>query len=143
MTDIIVTRGKYPQLFGGLGFHNNDATMYHVMEREHFNQVICKNYREISPGFMRTFGGFAEWTKEAMDEFAEYYEQMQKWTDTPIYLAGAKGKLHFYDEDIWEYAHPQTPECPTIPRPRQIRQSLPILKPRPKSTRYQRASGIP
>lgn len=100
MTDIIVTRGKYPQLFGGLGFHNNDATMYHVMEREHFHQFICKNYREISPGFMRTFGGFAEWTKEAMDEFAEYYEQMQKWTDTPIYLAPANGKVHFSEAEM-------------------------------------------
>lgn len=67
MTDIRISRNPYAAFFGGLGFHNNDATMYHVMDKEHFNQIICKNFREISPGFMRTFGGFSDWTKEAMD----------------------------------------------------------------------------
>ena len=104
MTDIRISRNPYAAFFGGLGFHNNDATMYHVMDKEHFNQIICKNYREISPGFMRTFGGFSDWTKEAMDEFAEYYTQMQRWTDTPIYLTPAAGKLHFSDEEMRNYA---------------------------------------
>ena len=48
---------------------------------------------------MRTFGGYDDWTKEHMDAFAEYYHKMQAVTDTPIYLAGAKGKVHFSDED--------------------------------------------
>lgn len=104
MTDIRISRNPYAAFFGGLGFHNNDATMYHVMDKEHFNQIICKNYREISPGFMRTFGGFSDWTKEAMDEFAEYYTQMQKWTDTPMYLTPAAGKLHFSDGEMRKYA---------------------------------------
>ena len=73
MINIIVNKGKYPQIFGGAGFHNNDATMYHVADREHFERYICKCYREISPGFMRTFAGYSDWTKEAMDEFVDYY----------------------------------------------------------------------
>jgi hypothetical protein len=39
-----------------------------------------------------------------MDAFAEYYEKMQKWTDTPIYFACAKGKYHFNDEERKKYA---------------------------------------
>ena len=103
MNTIKIIKPKYPQIFGGAGFHNNDATMYHIISKEHFEQYLCKCYREISPGFMRTFAGFSDWTKDAMDEFAEYYEKMQKQTDTPMYLTPAMGKKHFSDEGIHEY----------------------------------------
>lgn len=98
-----IIKPEHPQIFGGAGFHNNDATMYHCYENDHFEQYLCKCYREASPGFMRTFAGFSDWTKEAMDEFAEYYEKMQKWTDTPMYLTPAAGKKHFSDEEIKKY----------------------------------------
>ncbi|MBO7214032.1 MAG: hypothetical protein J6V66_00895 [Clostridia bacterium] len=103
MQSVKITKHEFAHTFGGAGFHNNDATMFHVIDGEHFNQYICKCYREVSPGFMRTFAGFSDWTKEAMDEFALYYENMQKWTDTPIYLTPGMGKLHFSDEEIKEY----------------------------------------
>lgn len=103
MVDVKINKSKYPQLFGGLGFHNNDCTLYHIIDKQHFNQFVCKCYREISPGFMRTFSGFSDWTKEAMDEFADYYEKMQKITDTPMYLTPAAGKLHFTDEEMRDY----------------------------------------
>ena len=103
MNKIKIIFPEYPHIFGGAGFHNNDATMYHIIDEEHFNQYICKCYREISPGFMRTFAGFDDWTKDAMDEFAEYYEKMQKWTDTPMYLTPGAGKRHFSDEEISRY----------------------------------------
>lgn len=103
MRKVNISKHKYPHTFGGAGFHNNDATMYHIIEHEHFNQYICKCYREISPGFMRTFAGFSDWTKEAMDEFADYYEKMQKWTDTPMYLTPGMAKKHFSDEEIQKY----------------------------------------
>lgn len=104
MNEIKITKGNFPTYFGGFGFHNNEAMFYPLIEREHFNQKICKCYREISPGFMRTFGGYSDWTKEHMDAFADYYEKMQKWTDTPIYFACAKGKYHFSDEERTQYA---------------------------------------
>ena len=103
MEKIKITKHKFAHTFGGAGFHNNDATMYHIIEKEHFNQYVCKCYRESSPGFMRTFAGFWNWTKEAMDEFADYYEKMQKWADTPMYLTLGMGALHFSDEEITQY----------------------------------------
>lgn len=103
MIKIKITKSEFAHTFGGAGFHNNDATMYHIIGEEHFNQYICKCYRELSPGFMRTFSGFSDWTKEAMDEFADYYEKMQKWTDTPMYLTPGMGKIHFSDEEIKQY----------------------------------------
>ena len=103
MCVIKITKHQFAHTFGGAGFHNNDATMYHIVENEHFNQYICKCYRELSPGFMRTFSGFSDWTKESMDEFADYYEKMQKWTDTPMYLTPGMGKTHFSDEEIRQY----------------------------------------
>lgn len=104
MTEIRIARPDYPILFGGFGFHNSEALFYRLIEKEHFDQKICKCYRELSPGFMRTFAGYPDWTKESMDTFADYYERMQKWTDTPIYFAAAKGQLHFNDEERRKYA---------------------------------------
>ncbi len=101
---IQVTQGQFPTLFGGFGFHNSEAMFYRLIGKEQFDQKIGKCYRELSPGFMRTFGGYWNWSKENMDAFADYYERMQKVTDTPIYLACAKGKLHFTDEERAEYA---------------------------------------
>ena len=103
MSKIKIWKHEYAHTFGGVGFHNNDATMYHVIEKEHFNQYVCKCYREVSPGFMRTFAGFSDWSKDAMDEFADYYEKMQKWTDTPMYLTPGMGKNHFSDDAIRKY----------------------------------------
>lgn len=104
MSDITITKPQFPTLFGGLGFHNCEWSFYRLCEKEHFDQKIAKCYREIQPGFMRTFGGYSDWTKESMNTFADYYERMQKVTDTPIYLAAAMGKQHFSDEERWEYA---------------------------------------
>lgn len=103
-TDIKITRPEFPSLFGGLGFHNSEWHFYRLTEKEHFDQKLAKCYHEIQPAFMRTFGGFSDWSKDSMDTFADYYERMQKVTDTPIYLASAMGKQHFSDEERWEYA---------------------------------------
>lgn len=74
---IKITKDKYPHTFGGIGFHNNEAMLYPIIEKEYFNQLLGKCYREIAPGFMRTFGGYDDWTRQAMDSFCEYYERMQ------------------------------------------------------------------
>ncbi len=103
MEKVTIIRPKYPQLFGGMGFHNTEALMYPITEKEHFDQILCKCYREMSPGFMRTFGGYDDWSRESMDAFYEYYTKMQKVTDTPIYLAGGRGKVHFSEEEMQAY----------------------------------------
>ena len=56
------------------------------------------------PKYAPLFGGYSDWTRQAMDDFADYYEQMQKVTDTPIYLTPGRGKLHFSEEDMRRYA---------------------------------------
>ncbi len=104
MSKIKITRPNFPILFGGLGFHNSEALFYGIIEKEQFDQKIGKCYREIQPGIMRTFGGYSDWSKESMDTFADYYERMQKVTDTPIFLAAAMGKQHFSDEERQIYA---------------------------------------
>ena len=76
MANVTITRGDFPPYFGGFGFHNSEAMLYPLIEKEHFNQKICKCYRELSPGFMRTFGGYSDWTREHMDAFAKYYENI-------------------------------------------------------------------
>ena len=103
MKELKITRGKYPGLFGGIGFHNNDAMLYPIMDEDYFWQKVCKCYREITPGFMRTFMGYYNQTEESLDKFAEYYEYMQKWTDTPMYLTVDTCHLHFTDEEIQDY----------------------------------------
>ena len=103
MQKVTIQKERYTHVFGGMGFHNNEALMYPVIEKEHFDQLLCKCFRETSPGFMRTFGGYADWTKESMDAFYDYYCRTQKVTDTPIYLAAAKGAVHFSEEEMETY----------------------------------------
>lgn len=103
MNTLAITRPQWPAVFGGLGFHNSEISTYRLMDKRHFDEIVCKCYREISPGFMRCFAGYDDWTKEAMDDFADCYEKMQKWTDTPMYLAAGRGKLHFSEEEMERY----------------------------------------
>lgn len=103
MNTLTITRPQWPAVFGGMGFHNSEIGTYRLMDKRHFDELVCKCYRELSPGFMRCFAGYDDWTKEAMDDFADCYEQMQKWTDTPIYMAAGRGKLHFSEEEMERY----------------------------------------
>ena len=103
MQTVTITKSRYPQIFGGLGFNNIEALMYPAIEKEHFDQFLCKCYREVAPGFMRTFAGYADQTKESMDAFAAYYERMQKVTDTPIFLTTTRAKVNFSEEEMVTY----------------------------------------
>lgn len=103
MQAVKITRSRYPQIFGGMGFNNIEAMMYPAIEKEHFDQILCKCYREVAPGFMRTFAGYFDQTKESMDAFAEYYERMQKVTDTPIFLTTTRARVNFTEEEMVDY----------------------------------------
>ena len=65
---------KMRWLWGGFGFHNSEATMTPLMSDEFRDQRVLKTFREISPTYSRLFAGYADWTKEAMDRFADYYD---------------------------------------------------------------------
>lgn len=85
---IKVKRNDIQARFGGAGFHNSESGMYRRISDAHFNQVIAKIFRELSPGFSRMSGGAATWTRQEMDDFAEYCSKMHNVTDTKIYLTG-------------------------------------------------------
>ena len=62
MISLKITKHRYTQIFGGMGFNNMEALMYPAIEKEHFDQILCKCYHEIAPGFMRTFSGYVDQT---------------------------------------------------------------------------------
>lgn len=73
-------------LFGGIGFHNSEATMTPIMSEKFLDERVLKTFREISPTFSRVYGGFADWPQEAMDQFADYYDQTFRDAGTLIYM---------------------------------------------------------
>lgn len=103
MISFKISKHRYTQIFGGMGYNNMEALMYPAIEKEHFDQILCKCYRDIAPGFMRTFSGYVDQTKESMDAFAEYYNRMQKVTDTPIFLTTPRAKVHFNEREMEDY----------------------------------------
>lgn len=76
----------YRWLFGGMGFHNSEITMTPLIPERLMNERILKTFHEIRPSFSRVFGGFQDWTKDAMDHFTAYYEKTFAKTDTVIYM---------------------------------------------------------
>ena len=89
--------------FGGMGFHNTEANLYRRMSDRQFNEVVGKVFHELSPSFSRMWGGFPTWTKEEMDDFAEYCERTHCKTGTTIYLTGRTVRYHT-DEELDQYA---------------------------------------
>lgn len=103
MEKISIKKPRLRWLFGGVGFHNNEATMYKIMNEKFKNEGVLKTFNEISPTFSRVFAGYADWTKSAMDSFAEYYDLTFRKSGTVLYLV--PGRMPFPDDyfDIYEY----------------------------------------
>ena len=57
-----------------IGFRNSEATMLGIMSDDFKKQRVLKSFREISTTYSRVFTGYADWTKEAMDEYKEIQE---------------------------------------------------------------------
>ncbi|WMJ22082.1 hypothetical protein RBG61_08720 [Paludicola sp. MB14-C6] len=100
-----ITARKEPIMarFCGAGFHNSEAGLYRKMSDRQFNEVVGKIYRELSPGFTRMWGGAPNWTKEEMDDFAEYCEKTHIPANTSIYLTGHTTR-HQTQQEKEEYA---------------------------------------
>ena len=103
MTVIKITKPMFRWLFGGIGFHNSEATMLRIMPEKFKNQRVLKTFREISPTFSRVFAGYADWTKDAMDAFADYYDLTYRNSGTLIYLAPGRFPYITEDFDMEEY----------------------------------------
>ena len=95
---INITKPTLRWLFGGVGFHNSEATMTPIMSDEFKNQVVLKAFREISPTYSRVFAGYADWTKEAIDAFADYYDETFRNAGTLIYAV--PGRLPYITDDF-------------------------------------------
>lgn len=104
ITSIKLTKPAHRWLFGGIGFHNSEATMSGIMSEEFKNQVVLKCFREISPTYSRVFTGYADWTREDMDRFADYYDETFRGANTTLYLV--PGRLPYRDGefDMYTYA---------------------------------------
>ena len=103
MSKITITKPFRRWLFGGLGFHNSEATMTPIMSEAFYNQRVLKTFREISPTFSRVYGGFADWTQEAMDRFADYYDQTFRNAGTLIYMVPGRMPMPTEDFDFEDY----------------------------------------
>ena len=103
MSKITITKPLRRWLFGGLGFHNSEATMTPIMSQEFLDQRVLKTFREISPTFSRVYGGFADWTQEAMDRFADYYDKTFRDAGTLIYMVPGRMPMPTEDFDYEDY----------------------------------------
>ena len=74
-SEIMISKPPIRWLWGGFGFHNSEATMTGLMSEEFLNPRVLKTFLEISPTSARVFAGYHDRTKEAMDRFADYYDQ--------------------------------------------------------------------
>lgn len=97
-SNITLKKEEIMARFGGMGFHNTESGLYRKMSDRQFHQVVGKIYRDLHPGFSRMGGGYPTWTKEEMDDFAEYCKQMQCVTDATIYLTGHCVRYHSHEE---------------------------------------------
>ena len=80
------TKPSMRWLWEGFGFQNSAASMTPMMSEEFRDQRVLKSFREISPTFSRLFAGYANWTHEAMDRFADYYDATFRRAGTTLYL---------------------------------------------------------
>ena len=90
-------------LWGGFGFHNSEATMTPMMSEEFRDQRVLKTFREISPTYSRVFAGYWDWTREAMDRFADYYDATFRRAGTTPYLVPGRMPVITDDFDAESY----------------------------------------
>ena len=90
-------------LWGGFGFHNSEATMTPLMSEEFRDQRVLKTFREISPTYSRVFAGYWDWTREAMDRFADYYDATFRRAGTTLYLVPGRMPVITDDFDAESY----------------------------------------
>ena len=90
-------------LWGGFGFHNSEATMTPLMSEEFRDQRVLKTFREISPTYARVFAGYWNWTREAMDRFADWYDATFRAAGTTLYLVPGRMPVITEDFDATNY----------------------------------------
>ena len=102
-TTVAIRRPQMPWLFAGFGFQNAEAQLTPLMSAAFRDERAVKSFRELSPSFSRVYVGRADETKEALDRFADYYDQTFRHCDTTIYAVG--GSLPGFPEKLDVKAH--------------------------------------
>ena len=90
-------------LWGGFGFHNSETSMTSIMSEEFRDQRVLKTFREISPTYARVFAGYWDWTREAMDRFADYYDATFRAAGTTLYVVPGRMPVITEDFDATNY----------------------------------------
>ena len=91
-------------LWGGFGFHNAEASMTAMMTDEFRDERALKSFLEIAPTYSRVFAGFAKWTKDEMDRFADYYDATFRVVGTTLYVVPCRMPMITSDFDYDAYA---------------------------------------
>lgn len=104
MSKVSVSKQHLKWLFGGMGFHNSEATMTALMSDKVKNEIVLKSFREISPTFSRVFAGYADWSKEAMDAFADFYDLTYRKAGTTVYAVPGRMPYITEEDDARDYA---------------------------------------
>ena len=102
--DVTIEKPAMRWLWGGFGFHNSEATMTPMMSEEFRDQRVLKTFRELSPTYSRVFAGYWDWTQEAMDRFADYYDATFRRAGTTLYLVPGRMPTITEDFDADAYA---------------------------------------
>jgi hypothetical protein len=100
---IVFSKPVIRWLWGGFGFHNSEATMTPMMSEEFRDQRVLKTFREISPTYSRVFAGYWDWTQEAMDRFADYYDATFRLSGTTLYIVPGRMPVITDDFDAVAY----------------------------------------
>ena len=99
-----VTKPYFRWLFGGFGFHHSEQNFTGLMTDEFRDPYVLKTFAELSPSFARTYGGFADSTKEMLDRYADYYDRTFRKAGTTIYLVPGVMPANPESIDIPAYA---------------------------------------
>ena len=104
VSEVVLEKPAMRWLWGGFGFHNSEATMTPMMSEEFRDQRVLKTFREIAPTYSRLFAGFHDWTRAAMDAFADYYDATFRKAGTTLYLVPGRMPVVTDDFDYRGYA---------------------------------------
>lgn len=103
-SEIALTKPVFRWLWGGFGFHNSESSMTGIMSDEFRDERVYKTFREISPTYSRVFAGYYNWTKDAMDRFADYYDATFRKCKTNVYVVPGRMPVVTSDFDVDKYA---------------------------------------
>jgi len=103
-SEITLSKPTMRWLWGGFGFHNSESSMTGVMTDEFRDERVVKSFLEMAPTYSRVFAGYYNWTTNAMDRFADYYDATFRKCGTTLYVVPGRMPVITSDFDADKYA---------------------------------------